>query len=472
MTGEVPPKRRLLPAPLRDARLRRPLLGWLGVGLAVRLAVMPVAFHGDLLAVYWRAHLIAYEGELFASYLVNMGAHYVHAASLRILAPLLPSADAVWTQPWWWDDSSGLQTQIVREFASSPEVFSTLFALKLPYLAFDLGAGLILLALAGAARPQAIRRAWAFWMLSPIGIYATYVFSRYEAFPVALVLAAILACERKRPWTAAVLLGVAVTMRTYPLLLIPVFALVAVRGHRRQAAWAGLALAPFALVMVSNRLLGGGTGELARLREIAPGDAFLAVSLPVQGAGDIYLMLLAALATYGYLLGRSQGWWGAAPVPVSQLWVWLLVLHAAIFAFSTFSAHYFMWFTPFVALALLRRPHWRGVLALHLLQACALLAISDLVNGPRTLLALFLPLDPLSVPDLPSLRELLLTSRPLTEQLIGVLRTGFLALTALLVAPAVAELAGRPPQPPGAEGTGADQSRHPQPQEERVARQA
>lgn len=459
---------RLVPAPLRDAHQRRPLLGWLGVGLAVRFAVMPMAFHSDLLAIYWRAHIIAYDGELFASYLVNMGAHYVHALSLRLLAPVLPSPDAVWSEPWWWADAVGLQPQVTREFASSPEVFSTLFALKLPYLAFELGAGLLLLALAGAARPDAVRRAWAFWMLSPIGIYATYVFARYEAFPVALVLAAVLACERERPWTGAVLLGLAVTMRTYPLLLIPVFALVAVRGLPRQAAWSGLALAPFALVMATNRILGGGAGELSRLREIAPGDAFLAISLPIQGAGDISLLLAAAFAIYGYLFGRSRQWWGSAPLGVGELWLWLLVLHAAVFAFSTVSAHYFMWFTPFVALALLRRPQWRGVLALHLLQVVVVLALSDLVNGPRTLLALFQPLAPLEAGDLPSLRELLLTSRALTEQLIGVLRTGFLVISAFLVAPAVAELAGRSPQPVHAEAHRAGDGGEPQPKKQQV----
>lgn len=461
---------RLLPAPLRDAHLRRPLLGWLGVGLAVRLAVMPLAFHSDLLAIYWRAHLIAYEGELFASYLVNMGAHYVHAVSLRLLAPILPPPEAVWTQPWWWADSGGLEPQITREFASSPEVFSTLFALKLPYLAVDIGAGLLLLALAGAARPDAVRRAWAFWMLSPIGIYATYMFARYEAFPVALILAAILACERKRPWSGAVLLGLAITMRTYPLLLIPVFALVAVRGLGRQGAWAGLALVPFALTMVTNRLLGGTAGELARLRDIPPGDAFLSVALPIEGAGGIYLLLVGVFTVYGYLLGRSAGWWGVGPVPVNQLWVWLLVVHAALFAFSTTSAHYFMWFTPFVALAVLRRPEWRGMLVLHLVQVAVALAISDLINGPRTLLALFQPLSPLGASDLPSLRELLLNSRVLTEQLIGVLRTGFLVVTALLAAPAVAELAGRSPQAPHAEAHRAGEGQQPQPQEERAVR--
>lgn len=460
---------RLLPVPLRDPVLRRPLLGWLGVGLAVRVVLMPLAFHADLLAVYWRAHLIAYKGELFSSYLVNMGAHYVHAASLRLLDPLLPAPEAVWTQPWWWADSRGLIPQVTREFAAAPDVFSTLFALKLPYLAFDLAAGLALLGLVAAARPEAIRRAWAFWMLSPVGLYATYVFGRYEAFAVALVVLAVLAVEHKRPWTAALLLGLGITMRTYPLLLVGVFVFVAVRGLWRQAAWVGLALTPFALTMLSNRLLGGDAGELARLRDIPPGDAFLAVIMPIEGAGDIYLLLVVVFAVYGILLGRSYGWWGRAPAPAQELWLWLMLVHAGIFAFSTFSTHYFMWFTPFVALALARRPQWRGVLVLHLLQVGISLVVTDLINGPQTLLGLFTPLAPVAATNLPSLRELLLGAGDLTEQLIGMLRTGFVVVTALLVAPALAELAGRGrAQLAYRQDTGAGEQRQPHEHEPRI----
>jgi hypothetical protein len=438
------PAARFVPAPLRDPLQRRPLLGWLGVGLAVRLLLMPFAVSADLLAVYWRAHLIAYDGRLFGDYLVNMGAHYVHAAALRLLAWLLPPPDAVWTDPWWWADSSALAPQIQRQFSGADHAYQTLFALKLPYLAADLGAGLVLLALLGAARPAATRRAWAFWMLSPIGLYASYAFGRYEALAVVLVVGALLACERGRLWSGALLLGLAVTMRTYPLLLVPIFALVVQRRAPRQVAWAGVALMPFALTLVANRLLAGSVGELARLRDFSTGSTFLAYTLPVGVGGAVYVFVAFALLVYGGLLGRSRGWWGGAPVGVGQLWVWLLVFHAGMFAFATFSAHYLMWFTPFVALAIGRRERWGGVLPLHLLQCVAVLALADLMGGPGTLLGLFEPLAPGLATTWPNLREALLTAPGMAAQLAGMLRTGFVALMVLLAAPAVAELMRRP----------------------------
>lgn len=461
------------------------LLGWLGIGLAVRFALMPFAVSADLLAVYWRSHLIAYDGRLFDEYLVNMGAHYVHAASLRLLGWLLPPPDVVWTDPWWWADSSALAPQILRWFSTQPWTYQTLFALKVPYLAADLGAGLILLALLGrsgagpratqhvprhpaGADASALTRAWAFWMLSPIGLYASYMFARYEMFAVVLVLGALLACERERPWLGAVLLGLAITMRAYPLLLVPVFGLIVLRRPLPRVSWAVVALTPFGLVMALSWLLTGSVGELDRLRDFPPSSTLFAYVIPGDGQGQISLFVLFALLVYGVLLGRASGWWSPAPgspVPVEQLWVWLLVFHAGIFAFSGFSAHYFAWFTPFVALALGRRPAWRATLPLHLLQCVAVLALADLIHGgPVILLGLFGPLEPELATALPNLQEAFLNSAELTTLLAGVLRTGFCAVTILLVVPAVTELtrrAGPPGEPDHRERHRAREQREP-----------
>ncbi len=416
---------------------RRRIGGWLAIGLALRLLLMPFAVSTDTLAVYWRAHLIAYDGTVFSSYLVNMGAHYVHAVALRLEGFLLPPEQTLWTDPWWWSDSSALAPQVLREFIAQPDVHTTLLALKLPYLAFDLAAGGVLLGLAAGAAPQLARRAWAFWMLSPIALYAGYVFARYEAFPVAFVLGAVLATERRRPWLAALLLGLAVTMRTYPLLLVPIFALVAVRGPLRQAAWGALAVAPFILVMATNQLYFDAAGELTRLRDFSTGATFFAYTLPVDGAGQLLLFPLAALVLVGALAGRQYRWWGGGEVGIDGLWVWLLVFHVLMFGLATFSAHYLMWLTPFVALALLRRPAWRGTLWLHLAQVALALALADLLG--LQLASLFAPLSD-AFTRVGSLRELLLTDSGALEQTAGVLRTAFVSVTALLVWPALREL--------------------------------
>lgn len=438
--GRRPTICQFLPAPLRDPDTRPRLLGWLGVGVLVRLLIAPFTVSADLLAVYWRSHLIAYDGTVFADYLVNMGAHYTHAISLRLLDPVLPAPDVLWTDPWWWSDSGGLAPQIQRAFVDTDGVFGTLLALKLPYLIFDLAAGLALLALVADAAPRHQIKAWAFWMLSPIGLYASYAFGRYEMFAVAFVVAALLACERGHPWWGAVALGMAITMRGYPIVLVPLFALIVVRRPWAQVAWAALALVPLGVVLYTNTLLADRVGEFARLRDFNTGSTFLAYTLPVDGPGPIYVFGLFAVAVYVLLLGRAYGWWNLPPVPTAQLWIWLAVFHGGLFALTTFSAHYFAWFTPFVALALARRPRWGPTLALHLLQAVVVIALADLLGGPGTTWGLWQPLAPEMVDALPNLRELVLTSPGLAEQGAGALRTAFITLMALWLWPASQEL--------------------------------
>jgi len=405
------------------------MLRWLGIGLLVRFLLMPFAVSSDLLAVYWRAHVIAFEGRLYGDYLVNMGAHHLHALALRVLAPLLPPEGTLWTDPWTWGDAEALGPQALRAFADAPGAFGTLFVLKLPYLAADLAAGAALLALVRGT--GGARRAWVFWMLSPIGLYASYVFSRYEAFPVALVVLTVLLVERDRPWAAALALGAAVTMRSYPVLLIPVVALVAVRGLPRQAAWGALALVPLAVVMATNRVFGGSVGEFARLGDFSTGGSLFAVTLD-QGGSVLYVFFLALFTVYGLVAGRAFGWWGPGPVARGELWVWLLVVHALLFALAGSSPHYFMWITPFVALALARRPAWRGVVWLHLAAVAVALVVADTGGWGWATLA---PL----VPELPGPAGPLIAPA-LAERLDPLLDTTFTVLVALFALPAAAEL--------------------------------
>lgn len=381
---------RWVPVQLRAPGLRRPFLAWAGVGAVVRLLLLPVGISSDTLAVYWRAHLIAFRGDVYADYLVNMGSHGLHALWLRVVQPFLGPVEELWTQPWWWADPFGLIPEHMSAFLARPDAWRVVTLLKLPYVLAEVGAGLLLLWLAwgrgdGAARPAAVvarsRRLWAFWMLSPAAIYATLLFARYEAFPVVAVVAALLLAERDRPWWAALLLGLAITFRTYPIVLVPVFALVLQRGLLRQLAWSAAAVAPFALAMGVNRVVGGTFGEIAAVGDFSFGDNWFAFAVsPARGGPGVFLFVAAMLALGTYLLGRDRAWWGSAPVPRGDLWRWVVLVHLAVFAFSQFSAHYLMWVTPAIAL-LLARTDRAGVVPLHLAQVAGVFAAAFLLWG-------------------------------------------------------------------------------------------
>lgn len=373
-------------APFRDPQVGRRLQLLTLAGLAIRWILLPIGISSDTLAVYWRSHLMSSHGQLFEDYLVNLGGHVVHAMWLVVVQPLIGPADEVWTHPWWWE-SNALVPSHMNEFLARDGAERTIALLKVPYAAAELMAGLLLLAMIWhggkrlRARPDRAVAVWAFWMFSPATLYATYLFARYEAFPVLAIVLALYLAERDRDWTAALVLGVGVTLRTFPIVLIPVFALVLQRGLRRQLSWSAVAIAPYAATVVATRLLVGRAGELQSFSDYSYGDNLFVFALRPPGDGPAILLLPVVLgAVVVYLFGRDQRWWSEGPVPREDAWRWVALSLLVLFTLSQFSAHYLMWLTPAIALVIGRRSA-AGVGWLHLAQVGAAFVTIWLLYG-------------------------------------------------------------------------------------------
>lgn len=448
-TAEVTPPRRAgwltawIPPAFADKRTD--LVRWGFVGLFVRTVLLPIGISTDTLAVYWRAHVIAFDGELYRDYLINTGSHLIHAGWLWIMQPVMAGPDQLWTDPWWWDSSYALEQPYLDRFLARPDALRHIAILKLPYLLADVAAGVLLLWLLSRAfgniaadrRSVLAKRAWIFWMLSPVGLYATMIFGRYESFPVVAVLAALLLFERDRPWWAAIVLGIGVTLRTYPVVLIPVFALFHSRRLRDQVAWSGVAIAPFVLTLVGNRLVAGSVGELAQASERGFADFWFAFRLQPPAGPGIPLLVVALLSIGLYLGGRQWGWWGA-PLDRADLWRWFVITHLAVFATSQFNLHYLMWLTPAIAL-LLGRVDRRGLVPLHLLQVAGATAAVAVFFDQRALSGALGGLGRTATYLLPSFAGL----GPGRAQTVGnVAWSVFVVATLGLLVPAVAAAVG------------------------------
>lgn len=414
------------------------------------MLLLPVGITSDTLAVYWRSHLLPFHGEVFDSYLVNTGSHLVHSAWLVLTRPLLGPVDELWTHPWWWEDSFGLVPQHLEAFLARPDAWRVITVLKLPYVAAEIAAGLLLLWIVwgradGATRSADVvrrsRRLWAFWMLSPAGLYATLLFARYEAYPVLAIVLTVFWLQRDRPLLAALALGVGITLRTYPLAFVPVLALVVHRDLPRQLGWSAVALAPFAVTMALNRLIGGTVGELARVGDFSFGDNWFGYVIQGdRGGADLLVFAIGLGALGAYLLGRARGWFGRGPVPRADAWAWLVVAHLLIFALAPFSAHYLMWLTPAVALAvgLRDRP---GVVALHVASVAAIFGAAFLLWGGGLFSGTLGGLGPTA-------RTLLPIVPSGGHQLASILWSAFVVATAAIAIPFVRDTLARDPAAP------------------------
>ena len=96
--------------------------------------------------------------------------------------------------------------------------------------------------------------AWALLLLLPGGLF--YAFSRFDLLVTLLVALALGAHLRRRPWWAALLLGLAIMAKWYPVVLVPLFLSHDLHTARDEARRAGREL-PWSVALRRHVLLPG-----------------------------------------------------------------------------------------------------------------------------------------------------------------------------------------------------------------------
>lgn len=190
---------------------------------------------------------------------------------------------------------------------------------------------------------------------------------------VALTLLALWAWHRERPWVAGVLLGLALLVRPFPLLVLAAVVLVSLRGGRRLPALqvcVGAALGALAvlapLVTVEPRALTG----LEQWWGQPAGYGALQMVPRLVGAG-VPAAVTSTVAVLGWVLALGLGVWASrrsrrvGVVPLSALMLLVVALTAA-----SLSVQSGLWVLPFLALS--ARPWWEHLVwalveALHFL---------------------------------------------------------------------------------------------------------
>jgi uncharacterized membrane protein len=209
---------------------------------------------------------------------------------------------------------------------------------------------------------------------------------------VALASAGLLAWSRRQPAVAGLLLGLAVSARTYPVLLLAVLGLLAARAGRVREWWVtvGWAVLAAAVVVVPWLLANpGGVGAVYdqwRSSSAGYGSPWLIPGIwgPSAGIHSHHLpgFLLHSLspaavtrfAILGWVLALIAGAVLALGAPrrprVAQ--VALVVVGIALLTGKAYPVQDALWLLPLVALAL---PRWRDHLAWFVAEAAYFVAV-------------------------------------------------------------------------------------------------
>ena len=198
-----------------DKKSLRTLYKYFLIGLLIRFIFLPFFFQRDLLSTYQRAAETISTGDFGfdnQQFLTNM----FHSFYLFIIKSIFPAINQLFSvllekDTWvsWFS------------FNSSYNVFTVLTLFKIPYLIFDIACMFLILRLSFDGEPENKLRVFKFWIFNPIVIFVLYIFARHDIIGVFATLIALLLARKDRKYWAIIVLGLAVAIRFFPILILP-----------------------------------------------------------------------------------------------------------------------------------------------------------------------------------------------------------------------------------------------------------
>ncbi|MEK7616934.1 MAG: hypothetical protein AAB414_02680 [Patescibacteria group bacterium] len=214
---------------------------------------------------------------------------------------------------------------------------NSLYLMKLSYLIFDLTLGLILTKLVNS---QNKILTFSLWMFNPISLYATYMMGQFDIIPTFFsVLSIYLALKNKLTW-AALVLGVGIAFKLYPVFLIIPLILLG------KGLWTKAKLVVYTLLPYIASVLPYISSSNFRSNALFANQSSksLYASIPVSG-GESILLFPTFIVLFYFLILRQR-------VDKVSLWKLYLAPLLLFFIFTHFHPQWLIWVTPFLILDL------------------------------------------------------------------------------------------------------------------------
>jgi len=347
---------KLIPSIYRqDPAMKRSIYKWLLIGLLIRLTFMPITvYFPDLLGIYLRSSFIAYHGVLRIGK-SQAAIHYIHAFFLWIFKPLMPYFSTILSSPQMGGNPTW---EMFTAFINHLYVFRTLFIFKLPYLFFELGCIFILLNIFQDSKRGL--KAFKFWMINPVVIFATYMAARYEVIVIFFILLSLYYARNNFSRRSLFCLGLAIIIRFYPLILLPFFAVILGRKLWERLELVFWGLFPLGIISILGKLFHGGN-EISMLMKTYHSDYLLSMGFHLGFVGDyVFIFPLAYTLILLYVYFNTDHSFGS-------LWKSTLILLLTFFATCFFHVHYLMWLMPLLTLQIAEDKRFVGIFSIQVL---------------------------------------------------------------------------------------------------------
>lgn len=318
----------------REQALRRQLLFWLCLGVAVRLVLMPFTAHNDFLDSHWRSEQMV-ERKIPYPTRTQFLSHAADAAWLLVITPLLPERAQIFAAPPSKNGRLDAEPVYFNQFVGYAAAQRALFLTKLIYLFVDVVTAFALLYLFEHV-DQGIS-AFRLWMLNPATIFAVFIYGRYESYALLCLVLSLVLIKREHILFAALMLGVAIAFRATPILLLPIYMLGLTKRRLHQIGLLVAGLLPQLLIVV----------VMEWIFKYIPAYNVDHRTGPLSGLTNTVFTPFSVfpfLVTYILILF----WIDRQTSSLQNVVRASLGIYLLIYMFTWHSAHYISWLAPFI----------------------------------------------------------------------------------------------------------------------------
>jgi hypothetical protein len=303
-------------------------------GMFIRLLCMPFMFQRDLLSTYQRAADTVFNGNIGSDF-QQLLSNIIHSTYLFILKTIFPFVagykDILLSKDSW---NSWVQ------FISSENVFVILFLFKLLYLFFDLGCIFILLRLFYDGEAEKKLKIFKYWMFSPLVIFVLYIFARHDIIGLFAALAALLLAKKERRYWAIIILAVAVALRFFPIMILPLLIIYLVKKKRDYIVLIAIGLSGLLLIEGFSNLYFG-KSVIFSLLNAEHFNYIISAKLDLIMHDKIFIYIAAyAIIILSFIRQKVKTF--------ELLITYSGVVYLLYVAISYFHPQYLLWSVPFV----------------------------------------------------------------------------------------------------------------------------
>jgi len=323
--------------------MKKFLIKWILIGLALRLILMPFTAHSDMTALDLGAFVISQKGGVltFYDYLSGLdkanplvSLYGIGLFNYPPLAYLTPALFMAILSPFYNFSANYVFITGMDKIFQTAELFKTIFLLKLPYLFFDFLLAFLLLKIF----KEKGKTAFKLWMFNPLTLYATFAMGQFDIIPTLLVVGSIFFAYKDKKFLAVAMLGIGGAFKMFPLLFLPLFVLLLEKGFWRRAWLFVVGLLPYLLVISPYFLFSPMYRQAAFLTNQT--EKMLFMKLPLSGAEYLSVFMVA----YFILLILAS----RVKSQKDNLWRFGLVLMLLFFAVTHYHPQWFLWIAPFL----------------------------------------------------------------------------------------------------------------------------